>query len=739
MAYTINKFNGEELIVLQDGTIDTTTSIGLVGRNYVGYGETQNENFLFLLENFANDAPPLRPLEGQLWFNTTTNIMHTYDGDNWKVVGSAELSNTAPLTPGQGNLWLKTPDNVLYMWSGTEWISVGPESAPGFGITRARSTTLLDNTGTTHAVIMLTVDDEVIGIVTRSPFTIGVGNTVPGFSVLDAGINLNLSTTVKGNLNGVAESANRLETPRRINGVTFDGTADVTLKSSTTNKLIGGDYIVGSDFDGTTETTWSVDASSANQIGKIVARNSAGGFSAGTITADSFVGDVTGNVTASSGTSRFDVVEATRFIGATLSGNSLTATQLQTPRNINGVLFDGSADISVPAPANTLTGTTIASNVLYSTLTRVGSLESLKVLDTGIEVGGTGQLKLYLDGTSTPTVESTVSNKDLKLEINDPNRPLGATLHFVPSSQALGFAGENSPALIPGSDDDINLGTPDRKFDNVHANNFVGNADTATLATSSTNLVGGGAGAIPYQTAEGSTGFIAAGNPGYVLTAQAGNAISWSPNILEQLIKKSSDSYLVFSGGSGTYYDGQTAVTLSVDATSANTASKVVARDGSGNFSAGTVTANLVGNVTGDASGNAGSATRLQTPRTINGVSFDGTANITVADSTKVPRSGGSMTGFLTLHANPTASFHAATKQYVDSFGLGEPIWAGATTAAAIRSTYSGAPVGTTVAFWEERVYTRGSGNGAALTVQDRYRRTIRKTSLPNTWSNVGA
>ena len=70
-------------------------------------------------------------------------------------------------------------------------------------------------------------------------------------------------------------------------------------------------------------------------------------------------------------------------------------------------------------------------------------------------------------------------------------------------------------------------------------------------------------------------------------------------------------------------------------ATAANTASKLVLRDGSGNFTAGTITANLTGNVTGNvtgsagtATGNAGSATVLATARTIGGVSFDGSANI---------------------------------------------------------------------------------------------------------------
>ena len=64
--------------------------------------------------------------------------------------------------------------------------------------------------------------------------------------------------------------------------------------------------------------------------------------------------------------------------------------------------------------------------------------------------------------------------------------------------------------------------------------------------------------------------------------------------------------------------------------------------------------------------GNANTATKLQTARKINGVSFDGTANITIADSTKLPIAGGTMTGDLTLKGNPTADLMAATKKYVD-------------------------------------------------------------------------
>ena len=144
MPYTINKFSGEPLVVLEDGTIDTSTSIGLVGRNYVGYGETQNENFVFLLENFANEAPPSRPLTGQTWYDTDTGILKVYDGSSWQPIGTATLSITEPVDPANGSLWLKTPDNQLYVWQNTEWVFIGPEGITGYGLTKAKSTTLDD-------------------------------------------------------------------------------------------------------------------------------------------------------------------------------------------------------------------------------------------------------------------------------------------------------------------------------------------------------------------------------------------------------------------------------------------------------------------------------------------------------------------------------------------------------------------------------------------------------------------
>ena len=615
MAYIINRYDGTQLVVLQDGTVDTTTSLNLVGRNYVNYGEIQNENAVHLLENFANDTSPSRPISGQTWYDTLSKSIKVYDGANWLSVGNATSSATAPSAGAVGSLWLRNTDNVLHVFNGTEWILVGPEAVSGFGVTRSKATVLKDTSDVNHAVLMLYVNGRVTAICASEAFTIDPSNLVPGFGALEVGINVNILDTIKGNLSGNATTASRLQTGRNINGTFFDGQSDITVRAGTLGALRAGNHITGGDFDGSTNITLSVDATPSNLVGKIVARNSAGGFSAGLITAD-LAGNVTGNVTATSGTSTFDVVQANQFIGAVISGNSSTATRLETGRRINGVSFDGSRDITVTANAETLTGSFLNSGVTESSLTVLGNLQEVNVEDPGVKIGSTDQFRLFLDTGAIPTIKITEANKELNFELTDPAQTDSkADINFVTSSQALALGGVSAPALVPGVNGILNLGGPTREWNNVYANNFVGNASTATLATTATNVAGGGAGSIVYQTAANTTATLAIGAPGYVLKAQAGNTIAWvsDTNTGELLRKKASDSYLVFTleGPVDTNsYNGSAQVTISVDATSANTASKVVARDASGNFSAGTVTANLVGNVTGNVTGNlTGTAT----------------------------------------------------------------------------------------------------------------------------------
>ena len=82
MAYTIVKSNGTVLTTIADGTINTTsTSLGLPGRNYAGYGQTVDTNFVHQVENFADTTPPSNPLRGQLWYNTNNSTLYVCPTD----------------------------------------------------------------------------------------------------------------------------------------------------------------------------------------------------------------------------------------------------------------------------------------------------------------------------------------------------------------------------------------------------------------------------------------------------------------------------------------------------------------------------------------------------------------------------------------------------------------------------------------------------------------------------------
>ena len=80
MAYDVTKSDGTRLTIVSDRTIDNTTSIGLVGKNYSGYGEIMAENLVHMLEHFSNIEAPDNPVIGQLWWKSDTEILYVYTG-----------------------------------------------------------------------------------------------------------------------------------------------------------------------------------------------------------------------------------------------------------------------------------------------------------------------------------------------------------------------------------------------------------------------------------------------------------------------------------------------------------------------------------------------------------------------------------------------------------------------------------------------------------------------------------
>jgi hypothetical protein len=134
MPYILYNTNGSQLITVDDGTVDDTTSLTFVGRNYSGYGQIQNQNFVYLLENFSNASAPSRPLQGQLWFNNNTNDRNLnicYDGVNFKPLANLTKQSADPALssiPNDGDLWWNTTSVQLNTWSAQygKWITIGP-------------------------------------------------------------------------------------------------------------------------------------------------------------------------------------------------------------------------------------------------------------------------------------------------------------------------------------------------------------------------------------------------------------------------------------------------------------------------------------------------------------------------------------------------------------------------------------------------------------------------------------
>jgi hypothetical protein len=490
--------------------------------------------------------------------------------------GGVTLSNAVT---GTGNMVLSSSPTLVTPNLGT------PSTLVGTNITGTASGLSIGGTAAVSTTATSTVSSTASAF--KVPFLNTTGTATGNFGVLhdtEATFTYNPSTntlvvgTVSGALSGNATTATTLQTARTINGVSFNGSANITVAASTTNTLTLGSYLTGTSFNGSSAVTAAVDATTTNTASKVVARDASGNFAAGTIT-------------------------------AALSGNATTATTLQTARTIGGVSFNGSANIDLPgvntAGNQNTSGTAAVSTA--ATVTTSATASAFKVPFANTTLSTTGNYELLQDSEATFT--------------------------YNPSTNTLAV-GTVSGALS-------------------------GNATTATT----------------LQTARTINGVSFNGSANITVTANTTNTLTRG-------------TYLT-----GSNFDGSAATTWAVDATTTNTASKVVARDASGNFAAGTITAALSGNATtattatnatnvtvttsatssafkvpfanttvsttgnygllqddaatftynpstntltvgtvsGALSGNATTATTLATARTINGTSFNGSANITTA------------------------------------------------------------------------------------------------------------
>jgi len=263
MSYQINKTDGTLLTDLIDGQIDqNTTNLTLVGRNYTGYGEFFNENFIKLLENFANTAAPSNPIEGQVWWSTEEQRLKVFDGTQWKASGGPYVQDSRPQMVA-GDLWINNLTNQLYAYDGQDTILVGPQYTEQQGESGFRIGSLLDEQSRSRTIVYLYIGGTMVGLFSNLDFTPIYSQRIDGL-ITDSNPNGTIFTGFniidKDNFKyrGIADSANALVTnagvvrtadsflPSNANGITTgtlsiqnSGGLTIGLSQNHVQKVVG--------------------------------------------------------------------------------------------------------------------------------------------------------------------------------------------------------------------------------------------------------------------------------------------------------------------------------------------------------------------------------------------------------------------------------------------------------------------------------------------------------------------
>lgn len=288
MAYTINKTSGAVLTTVSDGTVDNTTNLTLVGKNYAGYGEFLNENFVKVLENFADSSAPSSPLEGQLWWDTNNDVLKAYNGTGWKPIVSTVSSSSAPTNVTVGDMWWDTSATQLKVYNGTDWTLIGPAYPAGSGVSGAIVETVMDTSANSHVVVRFYVADTTAAIISKDA-TFTPSPSISGFSTIVPG--MNLSSTISGSqFTGLASNADLLD---GISSASFLRSDQNDTTSGTLSILNDTGLAVGADSDLKLYVSGS-DAYVQNQTnnGDIIFRVNDGGTQKNVLSIDGATGNV---------------------------------------------------------------------------------------------------------------------------------------------------------------------------------------------------------------------------------------------------------------------------------------------------------------------------------------------------------------------------------------------------------------------------------------------------------------
>lgn len=454
MAYQINKTDGTIVATVADGQIDNlSTDITLIGKNYSGFGEALNENFVKLLENFSNTSAPTNPIRGQVWFDVNELKLKVYNGLQFVPVSSATISNTQPETLAIGDLWFDNVDGQLYFFDGTNPILLGPSYSATQGLSGLKVESILDTLNQTRVITSLYNNGILLGIFAKDSFTpknaiIGFSGSIqPGFNAGTlSGIKFNVTCTNSEQLGGaVASTYVRKDSSNIINGQVriiadlasgglvvgsagqanlFVVAGDVFLSNAASNKKITLGVVRGV----AQEDAIIIDSAS-RQIDLYGAYPSSVVNVGGNLV-------VTGNLTVEGTTTTINTANVT------VEDKNITIANVTSPTDITadgaGITIKGTTDktisysqadnwLDVSESMNLAAGKAlyigdtlvINGNSLGSAITSIPGVTSFgtqNVVNIGPGIPPTAQMRLETNGTSNkPRISTLSSNLDLEL------------------------------------------------------------------------------------------------------------------------------------------------------------------------------------------------------------------------------------------------------------------------------------------------------------------------------------
>jgi hypothetical protein len=383
MAYTITTTAGATLASIADGTVNSTnTSLTLIGKNYAGYGIFLNENYIKLLENFYNSSAPTAPLAGQLWYDSTNNLLKVYNGSIWKPISSSASGTSQPASPVIGDLWYDSANAQLKVWSGSAFITVGPSYTTTSGTSGAVVETILDSGSASHVVVKFYISNTVVAILSKdSTFT--PGTSISGFTTIVPG--LNLASSISG-----AQFTGTVSTAATLSGITASQFLRSDQAASSAYAVTVGSLLVGSDLAVTTSSgdISITNATSSKNLDLFINKAGSPNTKAIGITGS------TGAVSIPNGP--FSVANATTLSGAVSCSTTLAVTGITTVSNKILPSVTGTIDIGASGTkfgnvhANYLVGTSVTAQ--YADLAERFEADNVYSPGTVVELGGAKEI-----------------------------------------------------------------------------------------------------------------------------------------------------------------------------------------------------------------------------------------------------------------------------------------------------------------------------------------------------------